>query len=116
MQDSLSIKVKKGIFIMIYFDYAATTPMAGAAIEAYAVAAMKACGNSSSLHDAGGVASFLLEKTRVKVASKLGVTPHGVIFTGSGTEGNILAILSLARAVKGKHIITSVAEHTSVHA
>ena len=101
---------------MIYFDYAATTPMTAAAIEAYTEAAMKAYGNTSSLHDAGGAASFLLEKTREKVAIKLGVTPDGVIFTGSGTEGNILAILSLARAGKGKHIITTSAEHTSVHA
>ncbi len=101
---------------MIYLDYAATTPMIDAAIEVYAEVAKTVYGNTSSLHDAGGSASFLLENARTRVANKLGVNRDGVFFSGSGTEGNILAILSLARAGEGKHIITSQAEHTSVHA
>ncbi len=101
---------------MIYLDYAATTPMLDEAIEAYSETAKTVFGNTSSLHDAGGIATVLLENARTIVANKLGVNRDGVIFTGSGTEGNIIAILSLARAGKGKHIITSHAEHTSVHA
>ncbi|MED3661980.1 IscS subfamily cysteine desulfurase [Ureibacillus sp. FSL K6-8385] len=101
---------------MIYLDYAATTPMMDVSIEAYCAAAREAFGNTSSLHDEGGKASFLLESSRDVIAKKLGVSRDGVIFTGSGTEGNILAILSLARAGDGKHVITSSAEHTSVHA
>ncbi|MEJ9281595.1 IscS subfamily cysteine desulfurase [Ureibacillus thermosphaericus] len=101
---------------MIYLDYAATTPMMDVSIEAYSLAAKSVYGNTSSLHDAGGQAAFLLENAREVVAKKLGVNRDGIIFTGSGTEGNILAIISLARAGKGKHIITSSAEHTSVHA
>lgn len=101
---------------MIYLDYAATTPMLDVSIEAYGIAAKEVYGNTSSLHDAGGKAVFLLEKSRDAIAEKLGVNRDGVIFTGGGTEGNILAILSLARAGQGKHVITSSAEHTSVHA
>lgn len=101
---------------MIYLDYAATTPMMDVAIEAYRNAAKNVYGNTSSLHDAGGKANFILENARTFLAQKLKVNRDGVIFTGSGTESNILAILSLARASKGKHIITSLAEHTSVHA
>ena len=101
---------------MIYLDYAATTPMTDEAIAAYGEVAKAVYGNTSSLHDAGGSASFLLENARTRVAKKLGVNRDGVIFTGSGTEGNLLAILSLARAGEGKHVITSAAEHTSVHA
>lgn len=101
---------------MIYLDNAATTPMLDVSIEAYTKAAKELYGNTSSLHDIGGQASFVLERARDIVASKLNVHRDGVIFTGSGTEGNILAILSLARAGKGKHVITSSAEHTSVHA
>lgn len=101
---------------MIYLDYAATTPMLDVSIEAYMKAAKTVFGNTSSLHDAGGQASFVLENARDVVAKKLGVNRDGVIFTGSGTEGNVVAILSLARARKGKHVITSSAEHTSVHA
>lgn len=101
---------------MIYLDYAATTPMMDIAIDAYCDAAKNLFGNTSSLHDAGGKANFILENARSLLASKLGVNQDGIIFTGSGTESNILAILSLARTGKGKHIITSLAEHTSVHA
>lgn len=101
---------------MIYLDYAATTPMLNEAIEAYAQAAKQCFGNPSSLHDAGGKANMILENARAFLANALGVNKEGIIFTGSGTESNILAILSLARAGKGKHIITSMAEHTSVHA
>ncbi|WP_196426794.1 cysteine desulfurase family protein [Lysinibacillus cavernae] len=102
---------------MIYLDYAATTPMAREALEAYVEVAQRYYGNSASLHDLGGQAHYFVQQSREVVANALGVNSDGVIFTGSGTEGNIMAILSLALASKkGKHIISSQAEHTSVHA
>jgi cysteine desulfurase len=60
--------------------------------------------------------SFYFEQARKIIAEKLGVHTDGIVFTGSGTEGNILAILLLARAHKGTHLIATIAEHTSVHA
>lgn len=103
--------------MMIYMDNAATTPMTPLAIRVYSDVASSIYGNSSSLHDEGGRALYAVEEARKVIANKLGIHKDGVIFTGSGTEGNLLAILSLARASKkGKHIITSMAEHTSVHA
>ncbi|MEG0451350.1 MAG: aminotransferase class V-fold PLP-dependent enzyme, partial [Lysinibacillus sp.] len=102
---------------MTYLDYAASTPMTKQAINAYAEVATKIYGNPSSLHDAGGQAASAVSWARNVIARKLGVHSDGVIFTGSGTEANIVAILSLARSEKrGRHIITSMAEHTSVHA
>lgn len=102
---------------MIYMDYAATSPMTKQAIQVYSDVASSYFGNSSSLHDEGSKANYLVEEARKVIAAKMGVHTDGIIFTGSGTEGNTLAILSLARASKrGKHIITSMAEHTSVHA
>ena len=102
---------------MTYLDYAASTPMTQQAIDAYAEVATKIYGNPSSLHDAGGQAANAVAWARGVIARKLGVHSDGVIFTGSGTEANIIAILSLARSEKrGRHIITSMAEHTSVHA
>lgn len=102
---------------MIYMDYAATTPMTKKALEAYVEVAQRYYGNSSSLHDLGGQAYYFIQQSREIIANELGVNSDGVIFTGSGTEGNIMAILSLAFASKkGKHIISSQAEHTSVHA
>ncbi len=102
---------------MTYLDYAASTPMTKQAIDAYVEVATKIYGNPSSLHDAGGQAASAVAWARGVIARKLGVHSDGVIFTGSGTEANIVAILSLARSEKrGRHIITSMAEHTSVHA
>lgn len=101
---------------MIYLDFAATTPMLAQAIEAYANAATKLYGNSASLHDAGSMASAYVEAVRKQLATKLNVVADGITFTGSGTEANVLAICSMALAQKKRHIITSQAEHTSVHA
>lgn len=102
---------------MIYLDYAATAPMSELALKSYVQVAQQCFGNSASLHDIGGHAQHYVEQSRKVIANKLGVTTDGVIFTGGGTEGNLLAILLLANAAtKGKHIITSKAEHTSVHA
>lgn len=102
---------------MIYLDYAATSPMSEVALKSYVDVAQLYYGNSSSLHDVGGQAQYYVEQARNVIASKLNVSADGIVFTGSGTEGNIFAILSLATASKkGKHIITTHAEHTSVHA
>ena len=93
---------------MIYLDYAATSPMSEGAISSYVDVAQRYYGNSASLHDVGGQANFYVEQARNVIASKLNVSTDGIAFTGSGTEGNILAILSLATASKkGKHIITT---------
>lgn len=98
-------------------DYAATSPMSEEVLSSYVEVAKKIYGNSASLHDAGGQANYYIEQARKVVANKLGVPSDGIIFTGSGTEGNIISILSLAfSSKKGKHLITTQAEHTSVHA
>ena len=98
-------------------DYAATSPMSPKALQAYCDMAKRYYGNSASLHDLGGQAHYLVEQAREIVARTIGVDKNGIIFTGSGTEGNLLSILSLALASKkGQHIISSEAEHTSVHA
>lgn len=100
----------------MYMDYAATTPMTNEALAMYHRIATDYYGNSSSLHDCGGHAKQVLEQSRKMIAQSLGVSAEGIYFTSGGTEGNIVAIMSIALAQKGKHIITSVAEHTSVHA
>ncbi|WP_082860585.1 cysteine desulfurase family protein [Domibacillus aminovorans] len=99
----------------MYFDYAATSPMRKEAIDVYIEAAMHFPGNTSSPHDEGTKAHLLLQRCREQIAKKAGVPADGIYFTGSGTEGNILSILSMARNRKGMHVITSMAEHTSVH-
>lgn len=101
---------------MIYLDYAATTPMSPTAIDAYQQAAEKFFANSNSLHDDGSNASGALEGSRKLLASIIDVPPSGLHITGSGSEAAFLAIYGLAMAnrVKGRHIITSQAEHSCV--
>ncbi|MEW9053732.1 MAG: IscS subfamily cysteine desulfurase [Neobacillus sp.] len=102
---------------MSYFDYAATTPLDSEAAEVYVKAATEYFGNSSSLHDIGGQAAGLLENCREELASMLGVNKTGLFFTSGGSEGNFLAIEALLSAPKksGNHIITGIAEHSSIH-
>jgi cysteine desulfurase len=102
---------------MSYFDYAATTPLDSEAAEVYVKTATEYFGNSSSLHDIGGQAASLLENCREELAGLLGVDKTGLFFTSGGSEGNFLAIEALLSAPKkpGNHIITGIAEHSSIH-
>lgn len=102
---------------MKYFDYAATCPLDPEAASAFVKASTEYYGNSQSLHDIGGRASTLLEGCREEIARLLGVKKEGVYFTSGGSEGNFLAIQSLLSqsSKKGKHIITNIAEHSSIH-
>lgn len=102
---------------MIYFDFAATTPLDSEAAEVFVHASTEFFGNSSSLHDIGGQSQDLLENCREELANLLGINKKGLYFTSGGSEGNFLAIEALLSAPKkpGKHIIAGIAEHSSIH-
>ena len=103
----------------IYLDYAATTP-----IDAAVVQAMTTCmgldgdfGNSgSATHEFGRRAAGRVDAARAQVASLIGAQPDEIIFTSGATESNNLAILGIARANadRGRHLITSRTEHKAV--
>ncbi|RFU60697.1 IscS subfamily cysteine desulfurase [Bacillus sp. V59.32b] len=101
---------------MIYFDYAATTPMDEEALEVFIEASNRFFGNSNSLHDTGSAAKQLLEHSRQTLAALLNVEKEGVIFTSGGTESNIVALETLLSSSKKKknHIIASKTEHSSL--
>lgn len=101
---------------MVYLDYAATTPMSEEAIAVYGEVAGKYFGNASSIHDYGSSAQRIVDAARKKIGQYLNAEPRGIFFTGSGSEANQLAIQSLVKANrhKGKHIVTTGAEHSSV--
>ncbi|MCM2531521.1 aminotransferase class V-fold PLP-dependent enzyme [Neobacillus pocheonensis] len=62
---------------MIYFDFAATTPLDTEAAEVYIKVATEYFGNSSSLHDIGGQSNALLENCREELGRLLGIDPKG---------------------------------------
>ncbi|MEJ0076829.1 MAG: aminotransferase class V-fold PLP-dependent enzyme [Alphaproteobacteria bacterium] len=100
----------------IYLDHNATTPVdpkVWAAIEPHLTSAF---GNPSSVeHEHGHLAALAVDRARQQVAKAIGAQPKEIVFTGSSTEANNLAILGVARAsLDKKHIITSAIEHPSV--
>jgi len=109
---------------MIYFDNAATTRPSPAVIRAMTAALEEDYGNPSSTHALGVRARKLTEDARQSILSVLfmGRAAGGkLIFTGSGTEGNNLAILGAVyaknRPVKNGSrgtILLSDGEHASV--
>ncbi|WP_121611562.1 IscS subfamily cysteine desulfurase [Mesobacillus foraminis] len=101
---------------MKYFDYAATCPLDQEAAELYVKAATDYYGNSQSLHDIGSSSAELLKTCRRTMASILDVEPTGVFFTSGGSESNFLAIHALlsAKRKSGRHIVTGMAEHSSI--
>ncbi len=100
----------------VYLDNAATTQVCREAADiAYKV--MTECyGNPSSTHTKGREAKAYLDTARAQIAKALGCTPAEVYFTSCGSESDVWAITkgaeSLAR--RGKHIISSAAEHDAV--
>ena len=75
----------------IYLDHAATTPMIPEALEALTTQ-IKEFGNASSLHSAGRAVRKKVEEARENIAGALNCAASEVIFTGSGTEANNLAV------------------------
>ncbi|WP_082406944.1 aminotransferase class V-fold PLP-dependent enzyme [Bacillus sp. JCM 19041] len=68
------------------------------------------------LHTFGLEAATNLESMRTQFSSLIGLKKDEIYFTGSGSEANFLAIVSLALAYKrkGQHIISTKTEHPSV--
>jgi cysteine desulfurase len=98
----------------VYLDYAAFSP-----VDPRVIAVMRpffegGVGNPSAPHSLGQEAKASLHSARAKVARLFGGFPGGVIFTGSATEANNLAIRGLAQRAAGRHVVTSAVEHISV--
>lgn len=101
---------------IIYLDHAASTPVDKRVFLAMEPYFMDIYGNPSSLHTQGTRASKALEKSRLQVAQSLGSHSKEIVFTGSGTESDNLALYGIIRAhmSHGKHIITTAIEHDAV--
>lgn len=107
----------------VNLDYAASTPMRPEAMQAQADydASRLAGVNPNSLHSLGRQAAIRLEECRRAVAASLGarVRASEILFTGGGTEANVLALLGIAQAVRERdrgrsRVIVSAIEHDSI--
>jgi len=97
----------------IYFDNAATTPI-DPEVKKVMTETMDLFGNPSSIHQEGRQAKTIVEKARKTIANLLGVSPGEIIFTGSGTESDNMAIRCSVEDLGVKHIISSKIEHHAV--
>ncbi|MBZ1345321.1 MAG: cysteine desulfurase NifS [Candidatus Nealsonbacteria bacterium] len=100
----------------VYLDYAATTPVDSLVLKAMMPYFSHQFGNTMSLYSLGQKAKEILEESREIVADLIGAKPGEIIFTGSATESNNLALkgIAFANKDKGKHIIISSIEHSCV--
>lgn len=100
---------------IVYLDNSSTTKPCQAAIDGVNRAMTDCWGNPSSLHRIGLEAELAVNEARETVAKSLHCRADEIIFTGSGTEANNTALMSvLANHRRGKRIITTEIEHPSV--
>ena len=101
---------------MHYLDNSATTQVCPEAAQAAVEAMTGTFGNPSSTHTAGREAKKLLDRSRASVARAVGCEVGELIFTSCGSESDNWALLSGAESMrrKGKHIISSAAEHDAI--
>ncbi len=99
---------------MLYFDYAATTPLDPLVLEAMLPYFTDTFANPSSLHSYGQKARRGLENAREHVAAALNAKTKEIIFTSGATEA-INQVLRMRAEQQGSgHIITSKLEHKAV--
>jgi cysteine desulfurase len=100
----------------VYLDHIAATPLHPEALEAMRPYLGEACGNPQSLHSAGREALEAVESAREDVAGLIGAASSEIYFTSNGTEANNFAVkgLALGQQARGKHVVVSAVEHSSV--
>ncbi len=107
--------------LRIYLDYAAATPLSPKVLSAMLPYLGGIFGNPSAIHQEGQLAKQAVAEARVKIARTLRAREEEVIFTGSGTESNNLAILGhvealhqAGRAYETMEVVTTQIEHPSI--
>ncbi len=99
----------------IYLDYSATTPVRPEVRAAMAPFLETEFGNPSSMHSYGRAAKVAIEKSRRLMLDSLGASRDDrLVFTGSGSEADNLAVLGFARRHRSGCVVRSSIEHKAV--
>ncbi len=101
---------------MIYLDYSATTPVNEEVLDSFVKVTKNYIGNPNSLHKLGLEAKKIIDDATKQVANILKVKESEIIYTSGASESNNTAIkgICLKYQNRGKHIITTKLEHSSV--
>jgi cysteine desulfurase len=109
----------------LFFDNASTTRCCRAAAELVQRFATEDFGNPSSSHALGQQAAKAIRESRLFFARVFNVNPEQIVFTGSGSESDNLAVYGIALEALARHrsrggetkaprVITSAIEHPAV--
>ncbi|WP_344474084.1 cysteine desulfurase family protein [Nonomuraea monospora] len=100
----------------VYLDHNATTPIDPRVAEAMTPYLTTWFGNPSSGHRHGERPRQAMAVAREQVAALIGARAPEVVFTGSGSEANLLALRGavLAAGRTRPHVITQATEHPAV--
>ncbi len=101
---------------MIYFDNAATTRVDDEVLKTFVSVSKDYIGNPNSIHKLGFESKRLMNAATKQVADLLNVKEDEVIFTGSSSESNNLAIKGVLKAYpkRNRIILTTILEHPSI--
>ena len=99
---------------MIYLDYAANTPVEEEVLQTFIEATRKYIANPNSSHPIGKLAKEEIDKSSEHIAKYFDCTKENIIYTSGSSESNNLIIKGIAGRSKGKHIIISSVEHSSI--
>ena len=100
--------------IKVFFDNAATTPMAPEVIDVMTDIMKNHYGNPSSQHSFGRATRSIIETSRKKIADFLNTSPGNIFFTSGGTEADNMAIKCGIKDHNITHAITSKLSHHAV--
>lgn len=100
----------------VYLDYNATTPVDPRVVDAMLPHLGHHFGNPSSSHSYGDQPRHALEQARAQVAALIGARPDEIVFSGSGSEADNLALRGAVLRAKADrpHVITQVTEHPAI--
>jgi cysteine desulfurase len=100
----------------VYLDYNATTPVDPRVVEVMRPYLVAYFGNPSSGHHYAAEPDHAIRTARQQVATLVGTGPDTIVFTGSGSEADNLAIrgVVLAHSAGPSHVITQATEHPAV--
>src|SRR5574344_857255 len=103
---------------MVYLDYSATTPVNKEVLDSFDKVCLDYPGNPNSLHKLGTRNAKLISDATEQINKILNIHDMEVIYTSGASESNNTVIKGVASKYsnRGKHIITSPFEHSSINA